>query len=386
MEPAPSSSSAVATRITQVLENITALVRQAREREGEDRGGSRRREGTPWRDDPVLQGRMSNVKAASQAFAMSCSKLAFLASRQPSVEALQSLEEELVASTDVVMMSFLQVSDCAICQPLFYQVQQLLRSQLLTAKEFVDAMGVDVVDYDAVSNGAGVVFKIYDKVQLLPMTNKAAYRRFIMEKMSLVKDSVLEFERYVSEAEAGGDAGGNRVQVEDQEDDDDDDDDEDDVPYTAKEAATASSCLHLLRCALDALRTCLAVMTLVADAQCPAGGAANNSGESVFVALTTAALESKAACEEWVAELCALVRETEAGVTDLGAELYSPFDEVKIEAYYNTLGTTLALQCSTLRREEYQSLLPGDVAQQLAALNTTLGEIGTCTFLQTGSQ
>lgn len=371
---------AVAIRITQVLENITALVRQARERERP--AGT----GAPWRDDSELQRRMGNVKAASQAFAMSCSKLAFLASRQPSSEALQSLEEELVASTDVVMMSFLQVSDCAICQPLFYQVQQLIRSQLLTAKEFVDAMGTEVVDYEAVSNGAGVVFKIYDKVQLLPMTNKAAYRRFIMERMSLVKDSVLEFERYVSEAEAEAEAGegaaGNRVTVEDQEEGEEEDEEEDDEPYTPQEAATASSCLHLLRCALDTMRTCLAIMTLVADAQCPGGATAGNSGDTVFdLTPVTATPESKAACEKWVAELCTLVRATETGVTDLGAELYSPFDEGKIEAYYNALSATLALQCSVLRRAEYQALLPEDMAHQLGSLEAALAEIATCSFL-----
>ena len=400
-------ASRIVVRVDQVLENMNAFVRKKCEATGPTGtvdGAAAEERGCTWRDDADMQKRLSNVKAASQAFAMSCSKLALLARQQPSPEASQSLDDELLASADILLVCFLQAADCSICPPLFYHVQQLLRSQLLTAKEFMEALCQEPTDFDAISNGAAVVFKIYDKVQLLPMTNKAAYRRFLMEKMSLVKDTIVEFEGCVREAgeqaegngetceegggesfgeagEGGGDVRNGSGSVEVRDDHDDEDGDEEEAPYTPKEVATAESCLHLVRCAFDALKTCLAVMTHVADLHSPSAAESSGAAGAGTAAVFACTDSARAVCEAWVAQLYIYVKATEGGVTDLGAELYSPFDAAQILEYYDVLGATLAALCRSLGRDDYQELLSDDMRRQLGVLEVTLAEIGVCTFI-----
>ena len=314
------------------------------------RRGQGRGQGSRWRNDEALQQALNNVKAGSQALAMSCSKLALLLPKAPAPEVLGSLLEELVANTDAIMVVYLQFVDCSVSKPLFDMVSSLVRSQLGRSKEFMDLAASASPDFGEISNSAGVIFKLYDQVQTLPMTNKAAYRRYLMERLAILNDTISEFTRYVAVAREEGGSALLRQQG-------DDEDEEDDEPYTVEEVATVEACLRSIKCSTQMLKLALAAMTHVADLITP----------STFS--SSVAESEREACDAWVAELYGLARRTEDNVTDLGAELYAPFDMQNISEYHAALGATLQELIATLRRPAFASRLSPQFVAELDELD-----------------
>lgn len=338
------SPRSVAVRIQEVFDNVQTVVM----RRGQGHG-----QGSRWRNDETLQQAINNIKAGSQALAMSCSKLALLLPKAPAPDVLGSLLEELVANTDAIMVVYLQFVDCSVSKPLFDMVSSLVRSQLGRGKEFMDLAASTSPDFGEISNSAGVIFKLYDQVQTLPMTNKAAYRRFTMERLAILNDTISEFTRYVAVAREGG---GTPPR---QQGDDEDEDDEDDEPYTMEEVETVEACLRSMECSTQALKLALAAMTHVADLVTP----------STSSSPTSVAESEREACDAWVAELYGLARRTEDNVTDLGAELYAPFDMQKVAEYHAALGATLQELTATLRRPAFASRLSPQLEAELGELD-----------------
>jgi Grap2 and cyclin-D-interacting len=340
--PSPRS---VAARIQEVFDNVQTVVMSRGQGHGQ---------GSRWRNDETLQQAINNIKAGSQAFAMSCSKLALLLPKAPAPDVLGSLLEELVANTDAIMVVYLQFVDCSVSKPLFDMVSSLVRSQLGRGKEFMDLAASASPDFGEISNSAGIIFKLYDQVQTLPMTNKAAYRRFTMERLAILNDTISEFTRYVAVAREGG---GAPPRQQGGDEDEDDEDDEDDEPYTFEEVETVEACLRSMECSTQALKLALATMTHVADLVTP-------STPSISVAEN-----EREACDAWVAELYGLARRTEDNVTDLGAELYAPFDMQKVAEYHAALGATLQELTATLRRPAFASRLSPQLVAELGGLD-----------------
>jgi hypothetical protein len=338
----PLSPRGVATRLQEVFDNVQTVVM----RRGQGHG-----QGSRWRNDEALQQALNNVKAGSQALAMSCSKLALLLPKAPAPEVLGSLLEELVANTDAIMVVYLQFVDCSVSKPLFDMVSSLVRSQLGRSKEFMDLAASASPDFGEISNSAGVIFKLYDQVQTLPMTNKAAYRRYLMERLAILNDTISEFTRYVAVAREEGGSAPLRQQG------DDDEDEEDDEPYTVEEVVTVEACLRSMECSTQMLKLALAAMTHVADLITP-----STSSSSV-------ADSEREACDAWVAEIYGLARRTEDNVTDLGAELYAPFDMQNISEYHAALGATLQELIATLRRPAFASRLSPQFVAELDELD-----------------
>jgi len=344
----PATYARVSVRIDEVFNSIQGfVVRQ----QGQAAFATSR-----WRDDAMLHQALNNIKAASQAWAMSCSKLALLISKSPSPEALTSLLEEMLSNIDVVLVVYMQLVDCSLSKPLFGMVSLSLRSQLFHSKEFMEFVSSPSPDYGSISNAAGVIFKMYDQVQDLPMTNKAAYRRFVMEQLTVVKDTMREFQGYVDAAAVGSDGATTTVN---QAEEVDEDDDEDDEPYTPHEASVVQICLGSMDCTMQSLKAVLVIMTHVADALTPASTSASTSDA-----------QDRTACESWVGDLCDLVKACENQVTDLGAELYSPFDMSNIRRYNTALCETLGVITRHLSDSRFLPHLNHAHRQQLSELET----------------
>jgi hypothetical protein len=188
------------------------------------------------------------------------------------------------------------------------------------------------------------------------MTNKAAYRRFTMERLAILNDTISEFTRYVAVAREGG---GTPPRQQGDDEDEDDEDDEDDEPYTMEEVETVEACLRSMECSTQALKLALAAMTHVADLVTPSTSSSS----------TSVAESEREACDAWVAELYGLARRTEDNVTDLGAELYAPFDMQKVAEYHAALGATLEELTATLRRPAFASRLSPQLVAELGGLD-----------------
>ena len=310
-----------------VFEQVQSLVQERSGASGPGFGAASR-----WRDDALLHQALNNIKAAAQGLAMTCSKLSLLASKSPSPEALASLLGEFEANLDSVALVFTHLTDCSVSAPLFDMISVGVRSQLVRSKEVLEmASGRD---FDGLSNAASVVFKLYDQIQDLPMTNKAAYRRFAMEKLAIVKDTMREFQAYVDAAAAATPTNSAAADNEDE----DEDEEEDDEPYTFEEASVVQTCLRIMDSASLLLKAALAIMTQVADALTPNAAV----GE-----------QERAACEAWVGALCLLIKQCEGNVTNLGAELYAPFDHDQIRRYRDELSSTLSQLARDLADERF---------------------------------
>lgn len=342
------SYSSCSTRLREAFEGVQTVVIRNLDRPSDSSGYL-------WRDDAQLHQSLNNIKAAAQALAMTCTKLAMLVSKSPTDEVINSLLKEFVTNVDTMMIVFVQMMDCSVSKPLFEMVSMSVRSQLVRSREFMDFVAQERQDYSVISNAAGIVFKIYDEIQALPMTNKAAYRRFAMEKMNVIKDTIREFKHYVVIARRACDPDSARgITVNDEEIDEDEDDD--DEPYTMEEVDIVEPCLRMMECALVALKLALSTMTVVAD----------------NISLSPAASQdAKRQCETWVSNLYAAIKSSEDTITDLGAELYPPIANDKISTFKSDLTATLSRLATLLNSEQYTPLLSDSIRAQLAELDVT---------------
>lgn len=158
---------------------------------------------------------------------------------------------------------------------------------------------------------AGMVLQLSEDLQKIPITNKVAYRRCIMEKCITVKETIEEFQGYLAEREAhlNGEVTAAETQEEDDEDDDEEDDN-DERDYSAEEADSVRRCLLLMTCGQDMLKAALQAITAVGD-----GVLANDADQFLI---------EEAYC--WIAQLTQAVHLIEVDCNDLGAELYPPVD------------------------------------------------------------
>ena len=252
-------------------------------------------------------------------------------------------------------------------------------------------------NFTNINSATGMVWKLCEELQNLPMTNKAAYRRVFLDKIVVLKDTIREFGEYIEEAKAAAalateapNAGGVVVSVDDEDDGEDDDEDE---CYTPEQTAVAEGCMLLVGATMNAIKIGLGAMTLVADSWCPAAGASTAAGyvaggsevgdvktvpvnELASVFATTLSMseppalhlvdqsskgrdaeDRKMVCGRWVSNLTSHVGGLESAVIDLGAELYPPFDAAIITANYSELKSKLVAFYCVLEVEEFRAAL-----------------------------
>jgi hypothetical protein len=119
----------------------------------------------------------------------------------------------------------------------------------------------------------GKVWGTCDETKKLPVSNRAAYRREIMESLSELKDTSAEFSRYmessrstVSDVEdVGGTRGGDDYYDDEDEDEDEDEDDIDDFSYSTEELPAISRCIKLIDAASAAIKFFLQGMARFED-------------------------------------------------------------------------------------------------------------------------
>ena len=313
----------------------------------------------PWIRDKVLQTRLAALKDAADVLSKATTRLTIVTTRDGSELGVSSIAAEMTMNVNSLMGNYMAVIDCSLGDPLFHVISRSIRGELLQILDLVAILSKDEPG-NARNSRTGMVWKTSDQIQQLPLSNKAAYRRFVMERISAVKDTLTEFEEYLAAAQLKAGAGEEAQSVQDRindemgvdEDDEggEDDEEEEGAEYGPSDFIFVGESVHLIRLSLELLKTGLTVMTTVGDsnarvaAETSSASAGASTGtsteteasvEDVVVQLPEGGAEKGAGtgawgavfkCNKWVAEMSAQSDVLETALTDFGAALYPPLD------------------------------------------------------------
>lgn len=224
---------------------------------------------------------------------------------------------------------------------------------------------------------AGMIDRISEEVQKLPLINKAAYRRYIMEKCVAMKETLEEFDGYVKSAKESwkedADEEGlvkktEKLTVEDVDDDDEDEEEEEDErEYTKEEVSVVEPSVELIRLTLNTSKATLNIMTSVADKVVAASSSSASSAEEDSV-------EAVKKCQYWVASLTQLVADLENDVIDFGSELYPPIvneEGSTFQEQKQQLVSTISKCLTSLQDPVYTMHLDESQSNAIQTLQTT---------------
>jgi len=282
----------------------------------------------PWSNDDGITNQIEIIKKLAQTLSTSCLKMTLVASKTSSEAALLSILSEVSANVENFSVTFFTLNDLPLGKPLLKAIAVHTRNMLC----HIQALIVNLSNQNfAHSNIAtGVVMKICEDLQKAPTHNKTAYRRSIMEKIHVINDTVLEFEKSLlenipaaSEETETAHIGKLAAKQDDIDEVTDFFEDETSV-YSTDEILIAERCIISMKLTSALLKNCLGMMTDVADKCLQARATQSCSGAG--------GLSSTTDCETWIAELDVLSEQLEGKITDVGTELYPPIDKVVIES------------------------------------------------------
>jgi len=322
--------------------------------------------GVPWRADDIMQNRLIELKKVTILLSESCTKLAILIVKKLSNEVIDSIVIEIKKYIELLYVGFIELQQCLLCDPLFHLIKQETVCILVQIKDFIDYIIANNYDNN-VNILAGMISERSDSMQKVPMSNKAAYRRSILECISVTKDTVQEFETYIQESNDND----NNNDNDDNNDDDDMDFGDDDVNYSSTEIITVSKCLTLIKSSLECMKVALAVMTCVGDNVTNSKSQrdtstttnTNTTGDIIVNDLDKPLLEMQ--CDEWIVKVHRSCKSLDSAVLSLGGELYPPVTVEDIDDLYIELSTSLQSTIDLLQSQQYQSMLSMEVSNTL---------------------
>lgn len=157
-----------------------------------------------WEKDEVLKQSIINMKESAQLLSNNCIKFALLVKANPKPDALQSLIKE----TSQYIVNFIQYyfdflkSSYSFC--LFDDISRLIRTMLAHNKDLfmiIQSSASNISDInDSINYQTGMIVKIKEEIDKLPLDNKQAYRRSFMQQCLFIKETIQEFKEYIDEA------------------------------------------------------------------------------------------------------------------------------------------------------------------------------------------
>ena len=311
-----------------------------------------------WKDD-------SAYKGALQAYQQSCSvltdivtKFSIVIKTDPKDQVLESILIELDRSLSTIISRYEELAGLSsLGAPLRKFVANSTSGLLYQLLEYLKhAKGRK---FQKVNVSTGMIWKAIEDVNNLPAGNKMAYKRSMLAKLGVVKDTIREFREVLDRgpAVASNDAtssdrqGSEETVLEGSNAEDDawavDSDElylEEEVGLVERAVAlmsTGASYLkalsNLLVSVADRLYDCedatelCAVFTIALNLSA-GGDGGGDSGSSTGQDL----------CIHWVLAISALCHSLEDVCTDLGAELYSPIDVDSASEYYEKMHSVLS--------------------------------------------
>ena len=267
-----------------------------------------------WKNDVYYQEQLSLFKDSSENISNSCTKFTKLITLKVTIEAISSIVDEIKIHSHNLYTYF----SVLIIHPLGKPLYKLFTNSILgLLHHLIGLINIGLsnnfVDLNSI---IGIIWEICGKIKVIPISNKAAFKRNFLENIYKIKDVIREFNGYV-------DASINNINNDDTniENDIEKYSDDDNEFYNNEELLFVQKCIKLMEVCIDTLKVSNDVMTIVAD----------NADNDLINE------NNKIICRIWVNKLVALSDNIDECVINLGAELYAPIMDInEVESSYYT--------------------------------------------------
>ena len=355
-------ASSTATAIVHRLESCLQSVFDSR------RGGQASSSPTPaptfiWRDDAAYAGALQAYRQSSLALADVVTKFSIVIKTDPEDQVLESILEELDISISAIVPAYEELAKVdSLGAPLRKFVADSMSGLLYQLLEYL--RHAKDRRFQNVNVSTGMIWKAIDDAKNLPAGNKMAYKRFVLSKVGVVKDTIREFQELL-------DQGGAVLKPEESPADPEDQASADDEErYTDEEKVAVSRALALMAVGAQYLKILSNLMVSVADRLHACNDSATlstvfSSALSLVAGGGSSVGDSSSGaevCRQWVLALSEHCRLLEDVCIDLGSELYSPVDESAANEYYLKMHSELGAVNATL--EAYSTLLSAEESVQ----------------------
>ena len=210
------------------------------------------------RKDHMVSKYVEDIKEVAEVVNACSTKLTLVRKATPNDNVSNYVEicSEFTGGLSYLVDRFLSLENIDISKPLFKIVAYAVKGLLLQANALVVKLGeVDV--HDDLAAETGKVWNACENIKKLPVANRIAYRREIIESCGVVKDTKEEFEGYLLKSD---DVGQNANKEDDDDadnddvDDDDYDDDDEEVKYNQTEKIVVKKCVDLIDAAFKVIK------------------------------------------------------------------------------------------------------------------------------------
>lgn len=293
-----------------------------------------------WKGDKNYQNLLNNLKLASVEISSMSTKLTLVCTHNPSNSALQSIIVELIEILNVFIHSYFTLIRCKLSRPLNNIITDTVIGVLQQYNSLINKLANG--DFTSTNITTGMIWKACENVGQIPISNKIAYRRSILEILSGLKETVSEFEGYIVTSKEDND--------DEENNEEDDEDDEfadmdylDDIKYNNEELITVENSIVLMNITIESIKLALEIMSTTSDHVDIIKNSSTPKEEvsSVFAspllenkeidnALTEIEVENK--CQIWVVIIQDYCRLLSDQILDFGAELYTPVDKHSVQA------------------------------------------------------
>lgn len=360
-----------------------------------------------WKDNNY-KNKILKLKQVASAIADITSKYAMLVQLKPSHDSLQALLSEYAGYILNLVLSYMEVIDCMVGKPLCKIITNVCILLLHRIKELM--MSSCNNTFTHLHSCTGIIWQACKDIDNIPNSNKIAYRRDILERISSINEVLQEFQSYLASSSnkilhsnnsdvndyttidditAGVDvdaliAGSGNS---DGFGDDMYDNNDDGCEYNNIEDVTyVSKCLISIGTAADVLKSTLLVLTFIADSvysstdtntifsnmsisSSSTGTASTGSNSS------TNALVDK--CNKWIIDISHLSVSISNIVVDFGSELYVPIDKETAYNYHRELIDNLCKLDHLVNRDDYKAYhsMDSNIYNELKKITLSIGNI-----------
>mmetsp|Transcript_13808 Transcript_13808/g.13872 ORF Transcript_13808/g.13872 Transcript_13808/m.13872 type:complete len:482 (-) Transcript_13808:34-1479(-) len=229
-----------------------------------------------WKNSSATQAHFAELKNSAKLLSDSITKIAVISSANPKVDAVVSIANEIITNSNNFLAIFILISKQDLGKPLLLAISSVIRSLLSSSYDLLSLLFSQNFKY--INSATGAVWKASEAVQLIPLSNRNAYRRRIMELIGIMKDTHREFTEYINNAKEKLKEKQNKSQdnnqtnerekkkeEEEEEEEEDDDMDWEQEPYNDIEVFVLEQYVSLVKILIEAMRTGMQVITIIAD-------------------------------------------------------------------------------------------------------------------------
>ncbi len=273
-----------------------------------------------WKNDKYYQEQLILFKDSAENISNSCTKFTKLITLKTTNEAINSIVDEIATHSYNLYTYFSVLIIHPMGKPLY---KLIIYSILGLLHHLIELLNIGLSNnFNDLNSITGIIWEICDKIKVIPISNKAAFKRNFLENIFKIKDVIREFNGYIDETitHNNNNEDNNNESKENIEEDDEDDEDE---FYNNDELIFVQKSIKLMEICVDTIKLCNDIITTVADKIDD-----NNEIES-----------NKIICRKWINKLVILSDMIDEAIINLGAELYAPIVDINfVETnYYNIL-------------------------------------------------